>query len=125
MNFTARFLKVWEVEDKGKYISMNLGESKKRKDTGEWQNWTWFNVKFVGNALEKARTVSKDDVIQVTNGLHEKYRYEKDGVVAWGENTVVFNFDFEEGYGGVKDDFNPLDDGNISMSIEDDDSIPF
>ena len=44
----SRYHKVWEIEDKGNYSKVKLGDSKKDKE-GNYTNCTW-NVILVGKA---------------------------------------------------------------------------
>ena len=69
-NFSGKYFKVWEVEDKGSMRKVNLGDSAKDKD-GNYENWTWFGCLLVGKAKDVA--LKKDDVVEIKSGMI-KYR---------------------------------------------------
>ncbi len=85
MNCSGKYLKVWEVEDKGNVKLVNLGDSRKNKQ-GEFENCTWFRCLFVGDASRKQ--IAVDDKIEILSGqvFMEKYN-EK-----WSPKVTVFDF---------------------------------
>ncbi len=104
MNCTGKYLKVWEVEDKGNVKLVNLGDSRKGK-TGEYENCTWFRCLFVGDASRKQ--IAVDDKIEILSGqvFMEKYN-EK-----WSPKVTVF-------------DFNVMQQGNASPQTATQQSAP-
>ena len=91
-NFSGRFMKVWEIEDKGNFKLVNLGDSKKEKD-GSYKNFTWYKCAFVGNAARKG--ILKDDKISVTQGQISQEKYND----KWYTKVVVFDFEVESSTG--------------------------
>lgn len=71
----SKYHKVWKVEvnDHG-FVKVKLGDSRKNKD-GEYENWSWFNVNFVGNCKEKAKTLNEGDTITIDSGIIAKREY--------------------------------------------------
>ena len=57
----SRYHEVWEIEDKGNYSKVKLGDSKKDKD-GNYTNCTW-NAILVGKAQQE--NVSQNDTINI------------------------------------------------------------
>lgn len=110
MNITGKYLKVWEVEDKGNYVKVNLGEGRKGKD-GNYENWTWHGTAFVGDAAEPAKGLQKGDKIEVKAGSISM-RKAQDG--RYFPNVVVFAFEVME---SATPKPAPVDD--------DEDSLPF
>ena len=62
----AKFVKVWEVEDKGNYAKMKVSTTDKDKD-GNKEYTNWFAM-VVGKAYEVAKTLNEGDVITVKGG---------------------------------------------------------
>jgi len=89
MNINGKYKKVWAVDVKDNYVSVNLGDSKKNKD-GEYENWTWFNVAFVGNAKEPAKDLQEGDTIEIINGMVSQNKGQDE---KWYTNMVVFEFE--------------------------------
>ena len=87
--FKGKYLKVWEIEDKGNVKIINLGDSRKDRN-GAWENCTWFSCMFVGDASRKE--INVNDKIEVTSGtiFMEKYN-EK-----WSPKVTVFHFNVME-----------------------------
>ena len=96
LNISKSYAKVWEVEDKGKYLSGKIGSSRKNKATDEWINSTFF-CRFVGHAVELARTLVKGDKIIITNATIES-TYDKEKQKGF-TNVAIFNFEMNEGQG--------------------------
>ena len=112
MNCNGKFLRVWEVEDKGNYKKVNLGDSIKQKD-GTYKNFTWFNVAFVGNANIELR---EKDVIEIKSGQISMNKSEKNG--QWYPNLVVFECEVTERKTADTKDF--VEDSGF-IDFEDDD----
>lgn len=107
LNIAKSYAKIWELEDKGKYVQGKIGTSRKNKQTDEWVSSNWF-CRFVGQAAEPARTLKQGDRIIILNGVLESvYSKEKQRVY-----TTLTVFEFEAQQSG----FTP---------VEDDDTLPF
>lgn len=92
LNITKSYAKIWEVEDKGKYIQAKVSSSRKDKRDDTWVNSNWF-VRFVGKCTDQARVLSKGDRVIITNGTVESvYDKEKQRVYT---NVTVFEFEQE------------------------------
>lgn len=79
-------VKLWEFEDKGKYSVVNLSQSQKDKQTGNYV--TKFSskfVRFIGAAHDKLKQCSKGERVKIVNfGVENRYDKEK--------NTTFTNF---------------------------------
>ena len=88
LNVTGKNITVFDVEDKGKYISANLSTSKKNRDD-TYTRMSW-KARFVGEAFEKAKSLCDKDKIEITNGAIEN-SYDKDAKKLW-LTVIVFDF---------------------------------
>ena len=84
----SKFVKVWDIEIKERYISADLSTSKKEKD-GTYTNSNYKFCKFVGGAFDMAKLLHKGDTITIDKGAIGK-RKGKDGKL-WDE-VVIFEF---------------------------------
>jgi hypothetical protein len=91
LNVTKSYVKIWELEDNGKYIQAKVGSSRKDKRDGTWINSHWF-ARFVGKCADQARALSKGDRIMITNGTVESV-YSKERQRAYTSLTI---FEFEQ-----------------------------
>ena len=91
LNITKSYVKIWELEDNGKYIQAKVGSSRKDKRDGTWINSNWF-ARFVGKCADQARVLSKGDRIMITNGTVESV-YSKERQRAYTSLTI---FEFEQ-----------------------------
>ena len=107
-NITAKYCRVWQVDTKGKYVSVDLSTSKKNQD-GTYTNSSWKGVKFVGKSVDMARTLQKGDTVDIKSGMLGKREYQG----KWYDDIIVFEFELvrknekpsEENQGG----FVPVD----------------
>jgi len=60
----SKYHKCWEIEDKGTYKKIKIGDSKKKQD-GSYENCTWFGI-LVGKAAQV--DINKDDVFTIHSG---------------------------------------------------------
>lgn len=111
MNISGKYLKVWKVEVKDKVVVANLGDSKKNKD-GTYENWTWFNVAFVGQAKELASTLNEGDLIEIINGQITQAK-DKTDPKKYYNNIVVFEFDLMQRSQPKQDDFGGEEEGDL------------
>lgn len=92
----ARFVKVWEVENKGNYHVVSLSTSKKNQQTGEYE--TDFSnkfVRFIGTAHASAITdLEKGDLIKL-GSCEVTSRYDKEKNTTY-TNFLVYSFEKEE-----------------------------
>lgn len=121
----ARFVKVWEVENKGNYHIVSLSTSKKNKDTNEYE--TDFSnkfVRFIGTAHTLAADLKKGDTIKLGScEVTNKYDKEKNTTYT---NYLVYSFEKE----GVNNSSNnnqsaPKKDGFINIPDGADEELPF
>lgn len=119
----ARFVKVWEVENKGNYHIVSLTSSKKNKDTNEYEtDFSSKFVRFVGTAHEMAKSLKRGDAIKLGScEVTNKYDKEKNTTYT---NYVVYSFEFE---GGSNATAKPAQKNDGFMSIPDtvDEELPF
>ena len=91
----ARFVKVWEVENKGNYHVVSLSTSKKNKETGKYE--TDFSnkfVRFIGTAHNLAADLKVGDVIKL-GSCEVTNKYDKDKNTTY-TNYLVYSFEKEE-----------------------------
>ena len=119
----ARFVKVWEVENKGNYHIVSLSTSKKNKDTNEYE--TDFSnkfVRFIGTAHTLAADLKKGDTIKLGScEVTNKYDKEKNTTYT---NYLVYSFEKE---GGSSNNQSTPKTDNSFMDIPDDadSELPF
>ena len=110
----SRYHKVWEIEDKGNYSKVKLGDSKKDKE-GNYTNCTW-NAILVGKAHQIG--VSQNDTINILSGqifqdkVGDKYY----------TNVTIFEIEF------VNKEQKKQDETDLGFRMLDDDesySVPF
>lgn len=72
-------VKLWEFEDKGKYSMVNLSQSQKDKQTGNYvTKFSSKYVRFIGQAHEKLKQCSKGDRVRIVDfGVENRYDKEK------------------------------------------------
>ena len=120
----ARFVKVWEVENKGNYHVVSLSTSKKNKDTNKYE--TDFNdkfVRFIGTAHTLAADLKNGDTIKL-GSCEVTNKYDKEKNVTY-TNYLVYSFE-KEGSNSTNNQSTPKTD-NSFMNIPDDGSeeLPF
>ena len=121
----ARFVKVWEVENKGNYHIVSLSTSKKNKDTNEYE--TDFSnkfVRFIGTAHTLAADLKKGDTIKLGScEVTNKYDKEKNTTYT---NYLVYSFE-KEGENTNNNQSIPKASNNFMDTSADDDSeeLPF
>ena len=74
LNVTGKYVKVWEVKESGKVVKLSLSSSKKNKDN-KYENSSW-RGRAVGNCFEKAKSLKKEDMIEIISAGIAKYEYE-------------------------------------------------
>lgn len=88
LNVSGKNITVYDVQEKEKFVSANLGSYKRDKD-GNYTNMYW-KARFVGEAKEKATLLNERDKINITNGIIEN-SFDKEKNTKW-YNIIVFNF---------------------------------
>ena len=125
LNITGKYITVFQVEDKEKYIQANLSTGKKDRD-GNWTNMSW-RARFVGKCKDKASQLKDKDKIEITNGLIEN-NYVKETKTLW-VNVVVFDFDLmsteqQSNKSDVKQEENDVNLDEF-QALDDDEDLPF
>lgn len=121
----ARFVKVWEVENKGNYHIVSLSTSKKNKDTNEYE--TDFSnkfVRFIGTAHTLAADLKKGDTIKLGScEVTNKYDKEKNTTYT---NYLVYSFE-KEGDNNSANNNQSASKNDGFMNIPDgvDEELPF
>lgn len=110
---SSKYVKVWSVEPKEKFVNAQVSTGAKQKD-GTYKNSSWI-VAFVGNCVDKARTLGKGDTIEITSGGISN-TYDKEKKVTY-YNTVIFDFEITSSANNTSD-FEPVEEGS-------DEDIPF
>lgn len=114
LNVGKSYIKVWETEDKGKYVTGKVSSSRKDKQNeGQYINSNWF-CRFVGQCVGLAKTLAKGDRITVLNGTVESV-YDKEKGKTY---TTLVIFEFEQGVVNTNT-------GGGFTEIETDDELPF
>lgn len=91
---TGAFVKIWNVEDKGKYSIVELSSSKKNKQTNEYEtDFSSKFVRFIGKAhtdIKNIGEVSKIKLgdVEVTNSYNKETKQSF-------TNFLVFSFESE------------------------------
>lgn len=90
------YLTIWKITEKDGRYTGSASSSRKNKTTNEYVN-SWWNVKFVGSALEKAKSLKERDRIIVHAGdlSIENTSYKKEGQEKPQSFLAVTIFDFE------------------------------
>ena len=88
------YAKVWKVDKKEKYTSLQISTSDKQQD-GTYKNSGW-NCRLVGKAKDIA--VNENDRIVITSAKIENI-YDKENKKSW-LNIIVFDFTNENGGDG-------------------------
>lgn len=91
LNVTGKYIRVFDVEDKGRYVQAKLSTSKKNQD-GDYVHMPWI-ARFVGNATEAAKELQNKDKIEITNGIIEN-NYDNNNRL-W-HKVVIFGFRMQE-----------------------------
>lgn len=98
---------VKKVEDKGKIVIATLTTGRKDKQSEKFVNSYW-SAKFVGKALDEARTLGEGDRIEIKSAIMTKERNEASG--KYYDNLTVF--EFEVIGKGQQQDFHPVDEND-------------
>ena len=85
----VKFVKTWNVEDKGNFVKAKLQTSEKKQD-GSYENSDWFAA-FVGKCVDKAKTLGNGDQITITQGKLTNV-YNKEKKVSY-LNMAIFDFE--------------------------------
>ncbi len=115
---TNGFLKIWEVENKGKYSVVNCSASKKNKTTNEYET-TFSNkfVRFIGQAHEVVKNMKKGDSVKLIE-FEVESKYDKEKKVQY-TNFLVFKVEDTSGGNSSTPKSTPKTD------TFEDDSLPF
>ena len=122
----ARFVNVWEVENKGNYHIVSLSTSKKNKDTNEYE--TDFSnkfVRFIGTAHTLAADLKKGDTIKLGScEVTNKYDKEKNTTYT---NYLVYSFEKEGDNNNSNNNQSTPKSNDGFMNIPDgiDEELPF
>ena len=120
-------VRVWKVENKGKYGEVQFSSGRKDKRDDTYKNSSWSFVRFIWKAFDKlgaletavANAGGKGVTIVLTGAGMTKEPYEKGGETVYPQNPQlqVFDFEFFENEGSGSQEKAP------ELSPEDD--IPF
>lgn len=120
----ARFVKVWEVENKGNYHIVSLSTSKKNKDTNEYEtDFSSKFVRFIGTAHTLASDLKKGDTIKLGScEVTNKYDKEKNTTYT---NYLVYSFEKEGDNNSNNNQSAPKNDGFENIPDGVDEELPF
>lgn len=120
----AKFVKVWEVEDKGNYHIVSLSTSKKNKETDKYE--TDFSnkfVRFIGTAHKLAADLKAGDVIKLGScEVTNKYDKEKNTTYT---NYLVYSFEKECDNSNSNQSVAKKDDSFMNIPDSIDEELPF
>lgn len=100
INFTGKYMMVFEpqiklnVSEKKVFANLTSSRKDKRTDPPTYIRSTWFDVAFVGEAFELAKTLSGGEVINVTKGAITNEKSSKNN--KYYTNLTVFEFELVE-----------------------------
>lgn len=120
----ARFVKVWEVEDKGNYHIVSLSTSKKNKETDKYE--TDFSnkfVRFIGTAHKLAADLRVGDVIKL-GSCEVTNKYDKEKNVTY-TNYLVYSFEKEGDNSNSNQSAAKKDDSFMDIPDDEDSELPF
>jgi hypothetical protein len=104
------YVKVWKIENKGKYFQGRISSSNKQQD-GTYKNSNW-NVRFVGKGTAMAEDIKEGDSLKITNWAVENL-WDKENQKEW-LRVIVFGWEFAN-----------RDSESFVAVDDDDDSLPF
>lgn len=128
---------VWKVEDKGNYARINFSTSRKDKETGEYQNSSWF-ANVVGKAYEFVKDIERGEFVHM-KGRFSNERYQDD-YGNWQNrkmpDIMIYDMDYYENMGTDMDkpprvvaqsESKPKATGKKTQRVQppDDDELPF
>ena len=121
----ARFVKVWEVENKGNYHIVSLSTSKKNKDTNEYEtDFSSKFVRFIGTAHTLASDLKKGDTIKI-GSCEVTNKYDKDKNTTY-TNYLVYSFEKEGDNNNSNNQSTPkIDNSLIDIPNNEDSELPF
>ena len=120
----ARFVKVWEVENKWNYHIVSLSTSKKNKDTNEYEtDFSSKFVRFIGTAHTLASDLKKGDTIKLGScEVTNKYDKEKNTTYT---NYLVYSFEKEVDNNNSNNLSTPkIDNSLIDIPNDEDSELP-
>ena len=121
----ARFVKVWEVENKGNYHIVSLSTSKKNKDTNEYEtDFSSKFVRFIDTAHTLASDLKKGDTIKI-GSCEVTNKYDKDKNTTY-TNYLVYSFEKEGDNNNSNNQSTPkIDNSLIDIPNNEDSELPF
>ena len=110
----ARFVKVWELENKGNYHVVSLSTSKKNKETF---------VRFIWTAHNLADDLKMGDVIKL-GSCEVTNKYDKDKNTTY-TNYLVYSFEKEEGDSNSSQSEGKKDYSFVDVPDDSPEELPF
>lgn len=112
---TNGYLKIWEVEDKGKYSVCSVSASKKNKDGNYETTFSNKFVRFIGQAHEVVKNMKKGDSVKLIEfEVNNKYDSEKKTTYT---NFLVYKVEDTSNGGNTKPAstpvLTPIEDGEL------------
>jgi hypothetical protein len=108
------YMTVWSIAEKDGKISGRVSTSRKNKQNDTYVNSNW-NVRFVGNALEKAKTLTEKSRIKVKAGdstIENVYLAPQGDKPATSYLSVTI-FDFEDASENKSDNSGKVTDDDL------------
>ncbi|MEG2110060.1 MAG: hypothetical protein RRY19_09765 [Clostridium sp.] len=94
LNVTGKYVSVFDVVEKEKFVAANITTSKKNQDN-TYTNMYW-KARFVGEAKTKALELKDKDKIEIKNGVIEN-QYDKEKNKLWVTVTIFEFIKMEQG----------------------------
>jgi hypothetical protein len=121
------FAKVWgevKISSSGKYAEARISVSRKDKNSGEYKQEFGGYVRFIGDALEKAKTLKEGDSIKLLS-VDVQNNYNKETKKEY-TNYLVFDFELQSNNsGGGSSKPAPSSAADSIPDIPDDEELPW
>lgn len=96
----GQLVKIWAIEDKGKFAIVRMSSSRKDKQSNEYKASNWAFVRFVGEAYNKIKNgeLDEEDLIELHGATISLEPYMDNGEKKFPKSVsiTVFNWEHRE-----------------------------
>jgi len=96
----GQLVKIWAIEDKGKFAIVRMSSSRKDKQSNEYKSSNWAFVRFVGEAYNKIKNgeLDEEDLIELHGATISLEPYMDNGEKKFPKSVsiTVFNWEHRE-----------------------------
>lgn len=96
----GQLVKIWAIEDKGKFAIVRMSSSRKDKQSNEYKASNWAFVRFVGEAYNKIKNgeLGEEDLIELHGATISLEPYMDNGEKKFPKSVsiTVFNWEHRE-----------------------------